>query len=562
MMKRLEAATSRLEDLTVVHAETLKRVSEKAVGAEATGSAANGNRLEARESGEGKVSSTASAPAGAGAAESKTPREQATSSIIGTGGDTANADLASNAAEVASAESSEPTPVQISEYKEIMKGPLTHLLLLSAQFGDPIVEEAVTYLIKVFEGQLKLLRYSFLAKKPDYHCDAFTSLHREISSHAQNIIDLRESNRGSKFFNHLSDLAEGVPGMGWTTCDDAVGILGDFRDSAQFYANRIMKEFRGVDDKQFEWAKTSILVLNDLQAYVKKYYPKGLTWNPQGESLDEVIKSKDSKDLSKTPSAEKAASASAGGAPAPPPPPPPPPMPADSVFKVSSDTAGSPSSGAGMNAVFSELNKGEDITKSLKKVDKKRSTPPPPKKPANLSHKKSTASVKPASPPKVEKQRPARTELLDTKWIVENHVDQHEIKIQGEMNQGVFIDRCKNCTIQITGKVSAITLNECHKVGVVAENLVSGVDVIKSSGFGIQVTGALPTLSIDQSQEGQVYLSKESLNVDIYTSQTSAINIELPKNEEEGDYTEAPLPEQMRHHIADGKIVSEVVEHM
>lgn len=595
LMKRLEAATSRLEDLTVVHAETLKRVSERATG---TSVLEGGQSTQAG----GDEAGVAGGSAGAGSSTTVVPailhsKGSTIGSGVGTGvslSDGASADGAKSAEQdsigdasvpsvvanstaggVVPSDSNEEGHVQISDYKELMKGPLTHLLLLSAQFNDPVVEEAVTHLIKVFEAQLKLLKYSFMAQKPDYQSEAFTELHKDISSHAQSIIDLRETNRGSKFFNHLSSLAEGIPGMGWTTGEDAAGIVEDFRDSAQFYANRILKEYKGVDDKQFEWSKTFILVLNELLSYVRKHYPKGLTWNPNGEPLDEVMKKKDaklSKEVAKT-SAEAASSqstptpsvtgGSAGGPP--PPPPPPPPMPAASVFQAGGEEK---SGGMGMNAVFSELNRGEDITKSLKKVDKaevakKRNTPPPPKKPASLSHKKSSVNVPRQPSASAASKKPARTELEDTKWIVENHEDNHEIIIQGEMNQGVFVDRCSNCTIQVKGKVSAITLNECKKVGIVVETLVSGLEVIKCTGFGVQVTGTMPTLTVDQSHEGQVYLSKDSLDVDIYTSQTSAINIDVPKNEAEGDYSEMPLPEQLRHRIdPSGKIVSEVVEHM
>lgn len=73
-------------------------------------------------------------------------------------------------------------------------------------------------------------------------------------------------------------------------------------DAAQFYANRVLKEFKEKDPTHVEWVKLWVKVLSDLHAYVKQYHTTGLTWGTQG-----------------------AGSAGGGGAAMPPPPPPPPP---------------------------------------------------------------------------------------------------------------------------------------------------------------------------------------------------------------------------------------------
>jgi adenylyl cyclase-associated protein len=55
-----------------------------------------------------------------------------------------------------------------------------------------------------------------------------------------------------------------------------------------------------------------------------------------------------------------------------------------------------------------------------------------------------------------------------------------------------------------------------------------------------------------------VYLSKDSLATEVFTSKCSSVNINLPT---EDDYTENALPEQIRSYIKDGKVVNEIVEH-
>jgi adenylyl cyclase-associated protein len=506
LLKRLEAATSRLEDLTVFHAEALVKSTQTKPSIEGDDEASVTSLLEGKS------------------------EDKATGASNPRGG----------------------LPPAIQAFEELLKGSLTQLLALSKSL-DPLIEEQVTHLFKAFEAQLRFLEATLQAKKPDVAGQALGELFKPISQHAESIINIRETNRGSPYVNHLATISEGIPALGWVTVNAPLDYITDYKDSAQFYANRILKEYKETDRKHFEWSRMFTKIVTELQEYVKKFHAQGLQWNENGKPLEEVLKETNL-------AANKARTAAPAPAPGlstpPPPPPPPPPMPPASVF-----TAGEETSASGMGAVFQELNKGEGITAGLKKMDKnqkhprpesestkKSPAPPPKKKPASLSG----PSTKP-------KKKPARQELVDTKWIIENFENDHEIIIHGEMNQGVFIDRCNNCTIQIKGKLSAVTVNECAKTGILVETLVSGVDIIKSSGFGLQVVGTMPNLTIDQSHDGQVYLSKDSLGVDIYTSQTSGINIEIPKAEE-GDYDESPLPEQIVHRFVDNKIVSTVVE--
>jgi len=98
----------------------------------------------------------------------------------------------------------------------------------------------------------------------------------------------------------------------------------------------------------------------------------------------------------------------------------------------------------------------------------------------------------------------------------------------------------------------------------IVESLVSSIDVIKSSNFALQVLGVLPTILMDQVDGAQIYLSKESTGTEVFSSKCSGINLNIidGEGEEEGDYKEVALPEQIRSFIdANGKVASEIVEH-
>jgi len=106
-----------------------------------------------------------------------------------------------------------------------------------------------------------------------------------------------------------------------------------------------------------------------------------------------------------------------------------------------------------------------------------------------------------------------------------------------------------------------ILLVECKKTAVIVNSAVSSFSITSSPSFEIQVSGTIPTIQIDTSDSGQVYLSKDCMEtVEIITSKTSSINISVPTGEG-GDFEERPVPEQMRSRIIKGKLVTEIVEH-
>jgi len=141
---------------------------------------------------------------------------------------------------------------------------------------------------------------------------------------------------------------------------------------------------------------------------------------------------------------------------------------------------------------------------------------------------------------------------------------------------------CKNSVIEIKGKVNAISAGEsnlcvefrgltdgfppssavnCSKTSILLGSVVSGLSITSSPSFTVQILGQVPTIQIDNTDSGQVYLSKECVDtVEIITSKTSAINISLPGTEE-GDYEEKPIPEQMKSIIKGGKVITTIVEH-
>lgn len=156
-------------------------------------------------------------------------------------------------------------------------------------------------------------------------------------------------NRKSPLFNHLSAVSEGIPALGWILIAPAPGPhVKEMTDAAQFYTNRVLKEFKEKDATHVEWVKLWLKVLNDLYTYIRQHHTTGLAWASQGK-----------RDFNST-EAVNAAKPAAGGPP-PPPPPPPPPMFFDAAPALPVDNS--------RNELMNSINAlGQGATAHLKKI--------------------------------------------------------------------------------------------------------------------------------------------------------------------------------------------------
>ncbi|KXT18016.1 hypothetical protein AC579_9600 [Pseudocercospora musae] len=443
---------------------------------------------------------------------------------------------------------------------------------------DPLVEEQAAAVAKGFADQRRFLLVTTKAKRPDHSSQTFMDLLKDLQQDLGAAGDIKDSNRGSAMKEHLAMVAEGISTLQWLVMDGKpADVVGEMIGGAQMYGNRILKTYKEGDQSHVKFVRSYEALLKALQAYIKKHYPTGVTWNSAGLDAAQALRDIDEKP---TTNGASAPAPSQGGAPPPPPPPlpnfdhhapPPPPAP------------GAPpaSKGAGdMGAVFDQLNRGEAVTAGLKKVDQSQMThknpslranstvpdkgdinrsrsPGPEIKPKPTSMRQnSTASHK--SQPK----REGKKELDGNKWLIENFDSPSgPIDVDVEITQSVLITKCKNTTIILKGKANAVSIDNSPRVQILVDTLVSSVDAIKCPNFAIQITNTVPTIQLDQVDGATVYLGPESLNTEVYTSKCSSINVVLPAEKEEDDSKECPLPEQMRTFVKGGRLVSEIVEH-
>ena len=102
----------------------------------------------------------------------------------------------------------------------------------------------------------------------------------------------------------------------------------------------------------------------------------------------------------------------------------------------------------------------------------------------------------------------------------------------------------------------------CTKTSILVESVIASISITSSPSFALQITGSAPTIQIDSTDSGQIYLSKECLGVEITTAKCMSINVSLPVvGEDEGVFVEKAIPEMLRTTIQGGKLVTTIVEH-
>ncbi|XP_058977181.1 adenylyl cyclase-associated protein 1 isoform X3 [Musca domestica] len=429
-----------------------------------------------------------------------------------------------------------PPPLELSMsvlgYQDIINGPLSQYLALSAKIGGDVAKHA-DFVKKAFDAQLQYVTLATQCSKPDQNKQM--ELLKPTSDQITAIQDFREKNRASPFFNHLSAISESIPALGWVCVSPTPGPhVKEMNDAGQFYTNRVLKEWKEKDATHVEWARAWVQTLTELQQYIKQNHTTGLVWSGKG-------------------------AAPASGAVPPPPPmggcPPPPPPPTFDMSNMSLEGGADERS-----ALFAEINQGENITKNLKKVTADMQT-----------HKNPTLRTGPApfkapttqlgsavsKGPAVEVAKPPVFTRDGKKWLIEYQKNNPNLLVENaEMNNVVYVFRCEGSTLTVKGKVNNVVFDSCKKCSLLFDSVVASVEFVNCQSVQMQVLGNVPTISIDKTDGCQMYLSKDSLGVEIVSSKSSEMNVMLPADDN-GDYTELPLPEQFKTTIS-GKALKTV----
>lgn len=224
-----------------------------------------------------------------------------------------------------------------------------------------------------------------------------------------------------------------------------------------------------------------------------------------------------------------------------------------------------------MASLLADINKGGSVTSGLRKVtddmktknrtERSGTVPAAPAAaaalaPATAAAPGGRAKGGPVGPPRIECEQ-------GRKWVIENQVGNREIVIdQTEPRQTVYIYNCSGSTIQVRGKVNAITMDKCSRTGLLFEQVVATCELVNSSSVEVQCTGAVPTVAVDKCDGCQLYLPRATFeSTDITTAKSSEVNVIVPGETEDAEPQESAIPEQFVSRYRGGRWVTESVAH-
>ncbi|KAI3423920.1 hypothetical protein D9Q98_009754 [Chlorella vulgaris] len=484
-------------------------------------------------------------------------------------------------APAATAQAAAPRPVAgdaagaLAAYRQLLSTQLAKVVDAAEGVGGHVLT-ATRILAEGFQREAAVVEAFGACKKPD--AAELQHLVQPVGDRMVAAGDLAAGPR-SPYQSHFKLVSEAMQSLSWVAYSAPnCGIhlpaqhVEDALSAADFYANKVLMEWRGKDPGHVTWVQAVKELLLALKAFCAKHYPAGPQWNASGIPASQFQAGAAAPpSAAATTAAANAAPASAAATAAKPtgPPPPPPPPPGNLVARNAAAAAAATAAAAGggnpMAALFSELNKGDSVTSGLKRVTDDMKT-------KNRAERSGTVPAGPAAPAAAAAQpkaaaaatKPPRLECEQgRKWVVENQVSNREIVIEDtQPKQTVYIFNCSGSTIQVRGKVNAITLDKCSRTGLLFDSVVATVELVNCAGVEVQCTGSVPTIAVDKCDGCQLYLPRGSLEgTDITTAKSSEVNVILPGATEDSDPVESAIPEQFVTRFRGGRWVTEPVAH-
>jgi adenylyl cyclase-associated protein len=152
------------------------------------------------------------------------------------------------------------------------------------------VDKSGTYLLNAWEGVRSIIVLSTRSKAPTEPLGQALSPY--LSKTQEAVKNLRDLRLNRDWDRHQKTLVEMVGALSWILFKPPQQLPAPFvkeaLGSAEFWSNRIRKDFKGKDETQIAFCDNVKKALTDLVKYIEEYHKAGLTFNPRGVSLAEA----------------------------------------------------------------------------------------------------------------------------------------------------------------------------------------------------------------------------------------------------------------------------------
>ncbi|XP_032240297.1 adenylyl cyclase-associated protein 2 isoform X2 [Nematostella vectensis] len=159
---------------------------------------------------------------------------------------------------------------------QVLNDKLAKFFQLCYEIGGDVKDQAAL-MKEAFTAQREFLVWvSGRGRQPQ---DVMSTKLKSTSDKISEVQAFCNSHRGSKQFNHLSGVSEGVAALAWVAAPGKPSsFVKEKCDAAQFYTNRVLKDFKDKEPKHAEWARGLIGALKQLEEYVRDHHSVTLSW--------------------------------------------------------------------------------------------------------------------------------------------------------------------------------------------------------------------------------------------------------------------------------------------
>ncbi|KAA8611760.1 adenylyl cyclase-associated protein [Pyrenophora tritici-repentis] len=140
----------------------------------------------------------------------------------------------------------ESVPPAIEAFDELVNSELKDWLELSGKLGS-VIEGQSKAVEGAFAAQRQFLFIANKAKKPDDR--TLMELLKDLQASMEKTDEFRQSNRDAALKDSLSMVADGVGSLGWVAIGQGGGMkphehINELVGGAQMYGNKVLKEYR------------------------------------------------------------------------------------------------------------------------------------------------------------------------------------------------------------------------------------------------------------------------------------------------------------------------------
>lgn len=138
-----------------------------------------------------------------------------------------------------------PHPPTITAMDELIDEHVENFVTASKGL-NPLIEEQAASVAKAFADQRRFLLVTTKAKKPDLQSpQTFNDLLKDLQQHMGAVGDIRDSHRASPMKEHLAMVGEGIGALQWLLMDGKpADFVGEILGGAQMYGNRVLKAYK------------------------------------------------------------------------------------------------------------------------------------------------------------------------------------------------------------------------------------------------------------------------------------------------------------------------------